>query len=503
VERTVIGIDVGTSACKVAAFTTSGELIAEASREYPLLVPGPGQVEQDPEQWWKAAAEATGAVVSAIGAHAVAGVGVSGQSWSAVMMDDEGRVLANAPIWMDTRAQDICDRTVGKLGEDVFLKTSGNRFSPSYTTPKIMWFREHRPSVYARTTHVLQSNSFIVQRLTGEWTQDSSQSYGIHAFDTLAGAYDPGLADALGLDLGLLPPVSACHEVVGVVGASGARATGLAEGTPVVAGGLDAACASLGAGVVDPGQTQEQGGQAGGMSVVTDCPVSDPRLILSRHVVPGRWLLQGGTIAGGASLRWAAETFAAGALTYRQIDQEAGTTPPGAEGLWFLPYLSGERGPIWDPKARGVFFGLGFSTSRGAIWRAVMEGVAYSVLDNIIIAEQAGAKVQTMRSVGGAASSRLWTQIKSDVMERPIEVAASTAASTLGAAVLAAVGTGSVSGFDGARQMLSAVERIHESDPKTSSVYREGFQVFRQLYHDLAPLMHRTSPIANKEGTMQ
>jgi xylulokinase len=150
-----------------------------------------------------------------------------------------------------------------------------------------------------------------------------------------------------------------------------------------------------------------------------------------------------------------------------------------------------------------VFFGLGFSTSRGAIWRAVMEGVAYSVLDNIIIAEQAGAKVQTMRSVGGAASSRLWTQIKSDVMERPIEVAASTAASTLGAAVLAAVGTGSVSGFDGARQMLSAVERIHEPDPKTSSVYREGFQVFRQLYHDLAPLMHRTSPIANKEGTMQ
>lgn len=493
-DRTVlIGIDVGTSSTKVAAFERDASVLAVVTREYRLIVDKPGFVEQDPNEWWEVIAAATKDIAEQVGAERIAGVGLSGQSWSAIPVDQDGTVLANTPIWMDTRSQSICDELNEKVGADRILAVAGNPLSPTYTTGKLVWFQRNMPEVYERTRWFLQSNSFIAYRLTGEVSQDYSQSYGIHAWDTATGQYDQQLADELGIDLTKLPEPVECHHVVGTVTAEAAKKTGLLEGTPVVAGGLDAACGTLGGGVMRVGQTQEQGGQAGGMSIVTDHPVRDPRLILARHVVPGVWLFQGGSVAGGASLNWARNTFGTPGLGFEQISADADTVPVGSNGLWFLPYLQGERSPLWDADAQGVFFGLNFATTRPAIWRSVMEGVAYALLDNVEVAEAAGAETGILYSVGGGATSPVWTQLKADVLGKEIRVPEADTASCLGAAVLAGVGTGVYDSFEDAGQYLGEVHRVHKPNPENTKRYRELFAIYRELYSALAPTMHKAA----------
>ncbi len=495
----LLGIDIGTSACKVAAFTLQGRLVAQASKDYPLLSLGQGRVEQDPNHWWEATGDALRRLADQIDTSRILGVGLSGQSWSAVPVDHQGEVLANTAIWMDTSAAGLCRELSNRIDPDRLLRVSGNPLQPSYTTPKIALMARERPDLYRRTAVFLQSNSFIALRLTGQISQDLSQAYGLHCFDTVTGQYDQGLADDLGIDLAKLPTPVDCHQVIGQVTAQAGAVTGLRPGTPVVAGGLDAACAALGAGVLRPGQVQEQGGQAGGMSVVTERPTPDPRLILSRHVVPGLWLLQGGTVAGGASLRWARQTLGCPDLDFEAISAQADGVGAGADGLWYLPYLSGERSPLWDPDACGVFFGLRLGTSRAALFRAVMEGVAYSLMDNLCVAEAAGAACRTLTATGGAAQSLVWTQIKADVTDRVVEVPAAGQASTLGAALLAGVGVGAYTGFDQAGQSTGEVVRRHQP-AADRQVYAEGFTVYRDLYHRLKPLMAQTAAM-NQKGT--
>ena len=312
------------------------------------------------------------------------------------------------------------------------------------------------------------------------------------------GAWDEGLCRELGVRTSLLPPVAACSEVVGRVTGEAARLTGLPEGTPVVAGGLDAACGTLGAGVLHPGQTQEQGGQAGGMSICMDVCRADRRLILGAHVVPGLWLLQGGTVGGGGALNWfkrefgAAERAAAartGGSTFAEMDREAGDVPPGSEGLVFLPYLAGERSPIWDVHAKGVYYGVTFAKTRAHFARACMEGVAYSLRHNLETAREAGAEAGVLRAMGGAANSRLWTQIKADVTGCRIEVPGSDTATSLGAALLAGVGTGVYRNFDEAAERTIRIRRTVEPNPETARAYEKGYRTYRRLYEKLKDLM--------------
>ena len=338
-----------------------------------------------------------------------------------------------------------------RVGADKIFKISGNPLKAQYTTGKIIWLKEHMPDVYKRTSKILQSNSYIVFRLTGAFSQDASQGYGLHCFDMKRRRWDGAMCAELGLRCSLLPEIVDCHEIVGRVAGSAARQTGLKEGTPVVAGGLDAACGTLGVGVIYAGQTQEQGGQAGGMSICIEEYCADERLILSFHVVPGRWLLQGGTTGGGGTMRWFNEQLGfeerlkekkTGIPSLALLDELAKRVAAGSEGVVFLPYMAGERSPIWDAKAKGVFFGLDYAKTRAHMARAVMEGVAYSLRHNLEAAKSAGAEVGVMRAMGGSANSHFWTQIKADVTGKPIEVPASDTASTLGAAILAGVGAG-------------------------------------------------------------
>ena len=389
---------------------------------------------------------------------------------------------------MDTRAQDICERLNKEIGEDKIFEVAGNSLQPSYTTAKIIWYKENLPEVYEKIDKILQSNSFIAFKLTGAITQDMSQGYGLHCFDMKKGSWDEGMCERLGIPMEFLPEICDCDHVAGTVTAKAAAECGLAEGTPVVAGGLDAACGTLGAGVIHPGETQEQGGQAGGMSICIDEYKADPRLILGYHVIPGKWLLQGGTTGGGGVMRWLHREIGE-AFSMRELDGMAEAVPPGSEGLIFLPYMAGERSPIWDEDAKGVLFGLDFSKTKAHIVRACLEGVAFSLRHNLDTAGSLGVETGTLKAMGGAANSPLWTQMKADVTEKRIEVPASDTATTLGAALLAGVGIGLYRDFEEAVGRTVAVQRVYLPQEQHQAAYDKSYQTYLKLYPTLKDLM--------------
>ncbi|WP_101911314.1 xylulokinase [Marasmitruncus massiliensis] len=501
----LLGIDIGTSACKAAAFTTDGKVLAQATENYKVYYPQPGWAEQDPEEWWRAVCRAIRAVLEkGVCARDVQGVGVDGQSWSAIAVDREGNVLCRTPIWFDTRAVPQCEQMKVLCGCEKLFSVSGNPLQPMYTMPKVLWYKQNRPEVYTKADQILQSNSFIAYRLTGVCSQEHSQGYGWSCYDVAAKTWDAELCAELGVRPELLPLLVQSHNVIGGITVRAARETGLAVGTPVVAGGLDAACGTLGAGVTGPGQTQEQGGQAGGMSICIGAPRAEKRLILSPHVVPQMWLLQGGTVGGGGAVNWFLQEFGAaehmvaeqsGTNPFQEMDRGAADIPAGSEGLVFLPYLAGERSPLWNAKAKGVFYGIDFSKTRAHFARAVMEGVACSLRHNLEVAEAAGAHTKTLRAMGGAANSSLWMQIKADITGKRIEVPSSDTATALGAAILAGVGTNIYADFDEAVRRTVHIRCAYEPCETNLAVYSSTYQIYRELYENLKSLMNRKTII--------
>lgn len=501
-KQYLLGIDIGTSACKIALFSKDGKVEAAASGAYPVYYPRSGWAEQNPDEWWEAVCDTIWKVLdsSGIAPSEIAGVGIDGQSWSAIAIDKEGKVLTNTPIWMDTRAQSICDRVNQEIGAEKIFELCGNMLQPSYTTAKILWYKENLPDIYEKIDKILQSNSFIAYRLTGAITQDISQGYGLHCFNMRTGAWDMDMCERMGIPSSFLPEIVPCHQIIGTVTREAAEQTGLAPGTPVVAGGLDAACGTLGAGVVHAGETQEQGGQAGGMSICIEEYAADPRLILGYHVVPNQWLLQGGTTGGGGVMRWLEREFGAyersvaaekGRTSLQQYNALSEQVSPGSDGLVFLPYMAGERSPIWDPNAKGVFYGLDFGKTKGHIIRSAMEGVAYSLKHNLDIAESAGAHVKELLAVGGCANSALWMQIKSDITGKSLAVPFSDTATTLGAALLAGVGVGMYENFEDAVAQTVKITRKYEPNTENHEVYMKNYETYLGLYENLKELMKR------------
>ena len=311
--------------------------------------------------------------------------------------------------------------------------------------------------------------------------------------------WDFGAMKELGLSCDILPELYECHDIVGTVTKSVANFTGLLEGTPVVAGGLDAACGTLGAGVIKNGQTQEQGGQAGGMSICTDEYGADKALILSNHVVSGKWLLQGGTTGGGGVINWFEKQFLDherevaknmdNMSSFRLMDEGAEKIALGSDGMIFLPYMAGERSPIWNPNAKGIYFGLDFAKTKSHFARASMEGVAYSLQHNLQVAKEAGVGVDTLYSIGGAANSKLWTQMKSDVTGLPIKVPYSDAATTLGAVILAGVGCGLYNSFEDAVDKTVKITKEFTPNMENHEKYKPIYEKYLKLYECNKELM--------------
>jgi xylulokinase len=495
-KRLLLGIDSGTSGCKITVFDLAGQVVATATGMYHTDYPQTGSAEQDADEWWRIiCAEIQGLIYQqGVNPEEIAAIGVDGISWVCLPVDQKGRPLRKAMIWLDRRAEKQAAWMRSTIGEELLVNLNGNPVDPAYIAPKMLWLRENEPEIYKQTAKFLQSNSYIVYQLTGEYSQDYSQGYGFHFFDIAKGAWNEAVAERLRISLDLMAPLFQCHTVVGSITPQAAVASGLIAGIPVVAGGLDAACCTLGAGVVKPGQTQEQGGQAGGMSILLDRPRIHPQLILGYHVIPDLWLLQGGTVGGGGTLKWFNQELGhyeqqLGRSTQQSsfaiMSEEAAEIKPGSDGLVFLPYIAGERSPIWDSKARGVLFGLSYDKTRAHLIRAFMEGVGFALRHNLKTAEAVNAFGAELISVGGSANSEVWTQIKADITGKPIHVPFSDHATTLGAALLAGVGVGIYPNFEEAVRQTVHIQRTHLPDSVNHVTYQKFYTLYIELYQKL------------------
>lgn len=428
-----VGIDIGTSSTKTGLWRDDGHPAAETVAEYPVYRPHPSWAEMDALDWWNATCQTVRQAVlqGDIATEDIVGVGVDGLSGSLVAVDMEGKPLRPAPIWQDRRSQAEADELKALPEARHLINLNPNPLDPAHSTSKVLWLANQEPDVFEKAHLFLSSSGFIVHRLTGEFTCDHTQAFDYHFFDTRKARWDEYAAALIGIPLDKFPRLHQSCEIVGRITKDAAQATGLREGIPVIAGGLDACVGSLGVGVARPGQTVDQGGQAGGMALVLDHIVVEPRLMFSHHVVPGRFILHSGTVGGG-SLRWFRDTLGQWEVSAAQLlkcspfslmSQQVEETAPGAHGLIFLPYMAGERSPIWNSNARGVLFGLSYKTTRGDILRAIMEGCALAVQHNTRIAAEHDALVREWIGVGGATRSDAWCQIKADVSNSPFVVA--------------------------------------------------------------------------------
>lgn len=510
----IVTIDVGTSSTKTALWTAAGELVAEAAGAYALDRPSPLWAEIDPERWWEALCATVGAVLAAGGVSPrdVAGVGVDAIGWTLIPTDGEFRALAPAMTWLDRRAE--AEAAELRAGPDAgrLVALAANPLDAAYITPKLAWLRRHRPAVFEAARWLLDATGYIVGRLTGEAGCDHTQAYGYHCYDIANGRWDEGAARAIGAPLDRLPPLRSPGAIAGGLTAEAAARTGLVAGTPVLAGCLDAAAGALGAGVTRHGQTQDQGGQAGGMGMSVPMAVVEPRLILSRHVLPGQLLLQSGTVGGG-SLGWfrdvlgQVEVAAApllGATPFELFSREAEAAAPGAGGLIFLPYMAGERTPLWSSTARGVFFGLSYSTTRAEILRAIMEGCAFAVYDNLRLAEELGFGVSEWLGAGGATHSAVWCQIKADVTGRPFVVARRADGGEGGHGLgLFALTAGALGWADDVGALVEALlprRTVYEPHPARHARYGELFGVYHSISRGLLGDFERLAAILKDEG---
>lgn len=489
----LLGLDVGTTSAKGVLLRADGRVVAEAgSPPYPVDRPWPGWAEQDPEAWWAAVRGVVRELCARIdGNGRVAGVAASGQGCACTLVDARGEPLRPAIIWMDTRAAAEADRMAAAWGDDV-RRLNGNGVGVYNVEPKLLWLREHEPEVLARAEYTLTTTAYVTRRLSGRTAMNAADGGILFAYDAAAGGWSDGLLRAMGLRPGLYPPLFPCAQVVGEVTAEAARETGLAPGTPVVAGGEDTPAAALSAGVRAPGDAFLSLGTAAvaGVCRAAGGSLGEPRLLSYPHVLPGLTIASGSMSSAGAAVEWLLREFgpAYGAVStdYAGINRAIAASPPGAGGVLFLPYLSGELHPILDPNARGVFCGLSVATTKDDLARAVVEGSAMAIRHNLTVAEEAGAPVGRLLATGGPTRSRPWCQAIADVADRPVAVVASGGA-PIGDALLAATGVGLIADPADLLDAVAVVERVHEPRPELRARYDHLFAAYLSLYEHLKP----------------
>ena len=511
----ILTVDIGTSSTKTVLWTENGKQVAEASESYSLIRQHPSWAEMNAIDWWKATCTTVRKVITSAGADArqVVGIGVDGLGWTLLPVDSQGEPLRPAMIWLDRRAEEEAAWLRSLPEASRLVDLVANPLDAAYITPKLIWLRKHEPETFEKTYKFLTSSGFIVARMTGSFTCDYTQAYGYHFFDIRQEQWDPQAAALAGVPLEKMPTLYPPTAVVGELNSIAANMTGLVEGIPVIAGGLDACVGALGAGAVRLGRAVDQGGQAGGMALHVDQVIVEPRLIFSHHILPGKYLFQSGTVGGGTP-SWfrntlgQAEVNAADLLhcsPFQLMSQQVEASSPGAHGLIFLPYMAGERTPLWSSSARGVFFGLSYKTTRADILRAIMEGCAFAVYHNLLIAEQKGACVKEWIGIGGAAQSSAWCQIKADVSNRPFVVArlknGKEGGHNLGLYAMVAHAIGIINDIPGTIENLLPKRKVYEPSQSRHEMYSDLFQVYSHLSEKLLSDFDALAAVTDKHQT--
>ncbi len=506
----VLGLDVGTSGTKAVAINASGERIASAQVEYPLLTPEPGWAEQSPAEWKRAAYEALAMLAQSpeMTPADVKGIGLTGQMHGSVFLDQDHRVLRNAILWCDQRTAKQCDYITEKVGERNLIEMVCNPALTGFTAPKILWLRDNEPDVYDRVRKVLLPKDYVRYELTGEFATDVADASGTLLFDVKNRSWHRGLMALLDIPAEFMPRAYEGPEVTGVLSKEAARLTGLPEGIPVVAGGGDQAAGGVGCGIVRTGVISSTVGTSGVVFAFADQVSLDPegRVHTFCHSVPGKWHMMGVVLSAGGSLRWYRDALCAeekakardaGRDPYEYITEAAATVSPGAEGLLFLPYLTGERTPHKDPYARGAFVGLSLRHEKRHLARAVLEGVAYAMRDSLDIIRGMGVPVEQVRASGGGARSAFWRQIQADVNGAPLATINVDEGPAYGAAILATVATGLYGSVEEACDAIIHVVGTCEPDPDTAKAYNAWFAEYQKAYTALAPGFRRVADLVS------
>lgn len=499
----ILSHDLGTTGDKAALFSGDGRLIAAGFSAYPTFYPERGWAEQDPEGYWDAFCASTRSLIERAGIRPaeIAVVAFSGQMMAALPVDREGQALRRSIIWADLRSTRQAEELSRRIGADRVYELTGHRLSASYSAAKIMWIREHEPEVYRRASKFLQAKDFIVLRLTGRAVTDYSDGSGMNLLDLKSLEWSEEMLEAAEIERSRLPDLLESTETAGKVSAEAARASGLAEGTPVVIGGGDGPCATCGAGVVRNGEAYIYLGTSTWMGLASDRPIIDPlkRTFTFCHFRRGLYMPAGTMQAGGGSFKWlrdvlgdaeAAAAEGAKVDVYDLLAMKAERAPCGADGLLFLPYLMGERSPLWDPEARGCFIGLTVRHTKDHLIRAVLEGVAFNIrLIQEAFAEQ-GVRGEAVRMIGGGARSRLWRKIFADVLERPVQrLNFIDEATSVGAAIAGGVGIGLIPSLQEAGRFVTVEEEV-APDPACSAACRKSYEAFRASYAGLREVFH-------------
>lgn len=492
--RHVLGLDVSTTATKAILVDEAGAVAGTGSAEYPFSTPRPLWSEQDPRLWWDGAIRAIGSALTGAGVSGeeVVAVGLTGQMHGLVLLDAAGQVLRPAILWNDQRTGAECETIRRLIGPERLIEVTGNDALTGFTAPKLVWVRTHEPDVWGRAAHLLLPKDYVRLQLTGDYAVDKADGAGTLLFDLAARTWSSEIVGALEIDPDWLPQASEGPEVTGVIGPEAAAATGLRAGTPVVAGGGDQSANAVGVGAVRPGTMALSLGTSGVIFGATDRPLYEPRGRVHAfcHAVPERWHLMSVMLSAAGSLRWFRDAVAPGTEFADLVDAAAGA-PAGSGGLYFLPYLSGERSPHPDPLARGAFIGLTLSHERPHLARAVLEGVAFGLRDGLDLMLAAGMPVPTeIRASGGGTASALWRQILADVLDAEIATVGTSEGAAYGAGLLAAVGAGWYPSVDAATDALVTASVAAAPGPDAAG-YAEAHRLYRDLYPALAPLFPR------------
>ena len=487
-----LGVDVGTGGTRALLVDQKGEVRAGFTAPHEdIRMERPLWAEQRPEDWWQAGQKAIRGVLAEakIAGKKVKGVGLSGQMHGLVLLDGDGKVIRPALIWCDQRSQAQVDRINQLVGRDNILSYTANPVLTGFTLPKLLWVRDNDQPSFDRTRMVLLPKDYLRYELTGVHATEVSDASGTALFDVVMRRWSHQMLDRLKLDRAVLPRVYESSEITGEITARAAELTGLAEGTPVAGGGGDQASSAVGNGIVEPGAVSCTVGPSGVVFAHMERASYDPagRVHTFCHAVKGAWHVMGVTQGAGLSLQWFRNQLTPG-IPYDELTAEAATAQPGSQGLFWLPYLMGERTPHLDSTARGGWIGLTAKHTRADLIRSLLEGVCYSQKDCLDIIDQMGVPVNSVRLSGGGAKSVFWRQLFADVFAKRVVTLASQEGSAYGAALLALVGTGAYASVpEACRAVIREVETVTPR-PHEAQLYRRGHEVYRSIYPSLKPL---------------
>jgi xylulokinase len=481
-----LGIDIGTGGTRALLVDAAGRLRhAVSSPHEDMRMERPLWAEQRPENWWQAAQDGVRRILTEanITGNDVRGIGLSGQMHGLVLLDASNRVIRPALIWCDQRSQPQVDSINNAAGKETVLACTANPVLTGFTLPKLLWVRDNEPAHFERVRKILLPKDYIRFGLTSEYASDVSDASGTALFDVVRRRWSYELAQRVGVDRDILPAVFESTAVSGTVSRAAAGATGLKEGTPVVAGAGDQAASAVGNGIVAAGRVSCTLGTSGVVFAHMKAPAYDPRGRVHTfcHAVKDAWHVMGVTQGAGLSLQWFRNNLAPG-TSYDALTAEASGAAPGSQGLFWLPYLMGERTPHLDASARGGWIGLTAKHTRADLIRSLLEGVSYSQKDCLDIIVQMGAAVTSVRFSGGGARSEFWQQMLADVLGKPVAVLENQEGSAYGAALLALVGTGEYASVE--EVCTAAIREVRTVEPRAAEqeLYAAGHRIYQALY---------------------